>query len=135
MQLTLSELRLIKHLLYGREWPKVWLPPDSSIEATDEELRTLGFIPAFLLDKTPAEVLSFMGMELINYPWCGTVDLVINGPLDYCKANSFYLGVEPSIPGANWLKIGEGVWQRDLRNYPLNSSMHGFERPGQQVSN
>jgi hypothetical protein len=85
-------------------WPSVLLPPNTTIDATDQELRTLGFIPAFLQERTPHEVLVFMGMRLVEET---EADLNWMG-LHWCtKPGGFYIGQSWD----DWLKISDGVWQ------------------------
>lgn len=100
--MNIGDLRLIHHLLWGRTWPSVCLPPDATIEATDAELRTLGFIPAFLQERTPREVFAFMGLRLDNAPadlvWCMQADVAPGG---------FSVGVLLE----HGIKIADGVWQ------------------------
>lgn len=111
--MNIEDLRLIRHLLWGRTWPSVCLPPDTTIEATDAELRTLGFIPAFLQEHTPREVLAFMGLRQVDK---GPADMVLDGHPDDVLPGGFYVDTTEKgndIPG--WILIHEtddmSVWQ------------------------
>ena len=65
MRLSISELRKLKELKEANgEWTTVLLPRNAYIDASDAELRSLGFIPAFLQERTPSEVLAFMFLKV-----------------------------------------------------------------------
>lgn len=110
MYLGAAELGTIKYLLWGRSWPLVTLPPDALIQATDGELRKLGFIPNFLQGRDPGEVFAFLGWSL-GAPQ-EEADLTFFS-IGRVKKRGFRVTTEGSLcPKDNWLHIDGPTYQR-----------------------
>ena len=106
--LQAGDLATIRHLLWGRSWPLVLVPPDAVIVATDGELRQLGFIPKFLQNRDLGEIFAFLG-------WC------VGAPEEYVDL-SWYSGTRVARRGfivddplpmlGGCIRIGPTILQR-----------------------
>ena len=65
--LSFAVLKRIKEWkdTYG-EWMELMIHDDCMVDATDQELRSLGFIPNFLQERTAKEVLAFLWIKAVE---------------------------------------------------------------------